>query len=78
VAIGAGRRSISIDDIYLAKSEKTVPKDRDVIIDLLIRPTDDSGNITDAFQAVNIGSNFMETESHKMIMIGTLLRFVLK
>lgn len=51
VAIGAGRRSISIDDIYLAKSEKTVPKDRDVIIDLLIRPTDDSGNITDAFQA---------------------------
>ncbi len=48
-AIGAGNRSVSVEDVFLAPSEKTVPKDREVIIDLLIRPTDDKGNIIDTF-----------------------------
>jgi len=48
-AIGAGNRSVSVEDIFLAPSEKTVPKDREVIIDLLIRPNDYRGNIIDTF-----------------------------
>jgi len=48
-AIGAGNRSVSVEDIFLASPEKTVPKDREVIIDLLIRPTDDKGNIIETF-----------------------------
>jgi hypothetical protein len=48
-AIGAGQRVISSDDIFLRASEVSPPKDRDVVIDILIRPTDDKGLITDAF-----------------------------
>lgn len=48
-AIGVGRHNILLDDIYLALSETKVPKDREVIIDLLIRPTDSSGNLIDTF-----------------------------
>ncbi len=48
-AIGVGRHNILIGDIYLAQSETKVPKNREVIIDLLIRPTDNSGNIIDTF-----------------------------
>jgi putative ATP-dependent endonuclease of OLD family len=49
VAIGAGRRSVSVEDIFLASSEKKVPKDRAATIDLIIRPTDEKGVILDAF-----------------------------
>jgi putative ATP-dependent endonuclease of OLD family len=48
-AIGVGRHNILPEDIYLAQSETKVPKDREVIIDLLILPTDSSGNIIDTF-----------------------------
>lgn len=48
-AIGAGQRVISERDVFLAPSEKIAPKDREIVIDLLIRPTDDKGDITNSF-----------------------------
>ena len=48
-AIGAGQRVISNDDIFLHKNEVSAPKSREVAIDILIRPTDDQGQITDVF-----------------------------
>ena len=48
-AIGAGQRVISNDDIFLCKNEVSPPKSRAVAIDILIRPTDDQGQITDVF-----------------------------
>jgi putative ATP-dependent endonuclease of the OLD family len=40
LSIGAGRRTVSVEDIFLAPTEKKVPKDRAAIIDVIIRPTD--------------------------------------
>ena len=48
-AIGAGQRVISERDVFLAPSEKIAPKDREILIDLLIRPTDDKGDIINSF-----------------------------
>jgi putative ATP-dependent endonuclease of the OLD family len=48
-AIGAGQRVISNDDIFLHKSEVSAPKGREVAVDILIRPTDDQGRLTDVF-----------------------------
>jgi len=48
-AIGAGQRTISVDDIFLRRGEVSAPKDRAITIDILIRPTDDQGQITDVF-----------------------------
>ncbi len=50
VAIGAGRHVISAEDVFLAPGEKKVAKDREINIDLLIRPTDDFGEIIDTFR----------------------------
>ncbi len=49
VAIGAQRRVVGKEDIHLAAGEVDVPRDRKSIIDLLIRPSDDVGNVIDAF-----------------------------
>lgn len=43
LAIGAGPRAFSEDDIYLAGTESSAPRDRRVTVDLLIRPTDAVG-----------------------------------
>ena len=48
-AIGAQRRAVGKNDIHLATGEIDVPKERKAVIDLLIRPTDESGNILAAF-----------------------------
>ncbi len=48
-AIGAGQRVISERDVFLAPSEKIAPNDREIIIDLLIRPTDNKGDIINSF-----------------------------
>jgi putative ATP-dependent endonuclease of OLD family len=53
-AIGAGQRVISNDEIFLYKNEGSAPKDRAVTIDLLIRPTDDQGQIIDVFPAGSV------------------------
>jgi putative ATP-dependent endonuclease of the OLD family len=51
LAIGAGPRSFSEDDIHLATGEGGVPRDRRVTVDILVRPTDTQGNIADKFPA---------------------------
>jgi len=48
-AIGAGQRVILNDDIFLYKKDVSPPKDRPVAVDILIRPTDDQGQIIDGF-----------------------------
>lgn len=49
VAIGAGRRFMSDEDVFLASSESRIPRDRVTTIDILVRPTDYEGNIIDSF-----------------------------
>jgi len=49
MAIGVGRRTISMEDVFLPPTENKVPKDRFPTIDLLIRPTDENGKIIDIF-----------------------------
>jgi putative ATP-dependent endonuclease of OLD family len=56
-AIGAGQRSISSDDIFLNKNEVSPPKDRPVVIDIQIRPTDEHGKIAAVFPE---GSSWLE------------------
>ncbi|MGE5595186.1 MAG: ATP-dependent nuclease [Hyphomicrobiales bacterium] len=48
-AIGAGRRVITRDDIYLAPGEQAAPRDRTIVVDILIRPVDADGCFLDAF-----------------------------
>jgi putative ATP-dependent endonuclease of the OLD family len=48
-AIGAGQRIISSDDIFLHQAEAAAPKERSIAIDILVRPTDGSGETTDVF-----------------------------
>jgi putative ATP-dependent endonuclease of the OLD family len=48
-AIGAGQRVISGDDVFLRKTETSAPKDRVIVIDILIRPTNEQGGIADVF-----------------------------
>jgi putative ATP-dependent endonuclease of OLD family len=50
-AIGAGRRMLGPDDIRLASSEAMPPKDRQIIIDVRVRPIGDDSKITDKFPA---------------------------
>ncbi len=56
-AIGAVRHNITIDDIFLDSNEKRPPKDRVVIIDLLIRPIDKQGQI---LEKLPLGSPWTE------------------
>ncbi|MBF0537794.1 MAG: AAA family ATPase [Nitrospirae bacterium] len=48
-AMGAGKRNLNSDDIYIASEESKPPYERSILIDVLIRPTDDSGNVCDSF-----------------------------
>jgi len=48
-AIGAGKRVITPDDVFLAPGEKNAPKNRSIIIDILVRPTDENDNVIDFF-----------------------------
>lgn len=48
LAIGAGKRVVTQDDIFLEISDTKVPRDRPIIIDVLIHPADDNG-IIDTF-----------------------------
>jgi putative ATP-dependent endonuclease of the OLD family len=49
IAIGAGKHIVTADDVFLSADEKIPPKGREIIIDVLIRPTNDSGEIIDNF-----------------------------
>ncbi len=48
-AIGAGRKVLGQDDVHLATGEAFAPKDRQVIIDLRIRPVGTDGNVAEKF-----------------------------
>lgn len=50
-AIGSGRKLLGQDDIRLAPGEALPPKDRDVVIDVKVRPVGENGAIVDAFPA---------------------------
>jgi putative ATP-dependent endonuclease of OLD family len=80
-AIGAGQRVISNDDVFLYKKDVSPPKDRPVAIDILIRPTDDQGQITDVFPQ---GSPWLELwglgvvqddDAHDLVAIRTLFKW---
>lgn len=48
-AIGSGVKSLSEDDIFLSPDEASPPKDREITIDLWIRPVDSLGSQLDVF-----------------------------
>lgn len=55
-AIGAGRRVLTSDDLFLGIGEAKVPRERTIVIDLLFRPADPSGTL-DEFP---VGSYWLE------------------
>ncbi|WP_287878561.1 AAA family ATPase [Aquitalea sp.] len=50
-AIGAGRKSLGQDDIHVATGEALPPLERQVVIDIRVRPVDGAGNEVDNFPA---------------------------
>jgi putative ATP-dependent endonuclease of OLD family len=80
-AIGAGQRTIGQDDIFLAQNELAAPKDREVVIDVLIRPADANAKIADVFPQ---GSPWLELwgtgvvqddADHDLVAIRTQLKW---
>jgi len=53
-AIGAGRKSLTADDVRLAPGEPTAPKARDVIIDVMLRPIGADGKVLDGATSGNL------------------------
>ena len=56
-AIGSGQRQFTEDDIWTDLKEKNAPKDRSIIVDLLIRAVGDDGKLLGTFPA---GSPWLE------------------
>jgi len=48
-AIGASRKALTKEDIFLDDGEVDVPKDRTAMIDVLLRPVDDGGSFLETF-----------------------------
>lgn len=48
-AIGAGQKTMNPEDIFLRHSDRTIPKDRAAVVDILIRATDGGENLIDDF-----------------------------
>jgi len=48
-AIGANKRTMTEEDVFLAPNEDKPPKDRVITIDLRIRPADENGSVIDEF-----------------------------
>ena len=48
-AMGAGRRVLSSDDIYIRPDELTPPLNRTIMIDVLIKPTNENGDFCETF-----------------------------
>lgn len=60
-AIGAGRKTLGVDDVRLEPSEATAPKERRITIDVLIRPIDVNGKIASAYPAGSFWTNLWGT-----------------
>lgn len=56
-AIGAGQRHFGPEDVWLDQGEGRAPHERSIIVDVLIRPVDDSNKLLDTFPA---GSPWLE------------------
>jgi putative ATP-dependent endonuclease of OLD family len=56
-AVGAGQRHFSEEDIWLDAGERHAPKERSIIVDVLVRPVDDNNKIIDTFPT---GSPWLE------------------
>ena len=56
-AIGNGVRHLAEEDIYLKSTETKPPREREIVVDLLVRPVDEEGNDLDAFPS---GSAWLE------------------
>ncbi|HHA2573029.1 ATP-dependent nuclease [Stenotrophomonas lactitubi] len=50
-AVGAGRKTLSVDDVRLEPHEATAPKDREIVIDVLLKPVDDEGKLLAQYPA---------------------------
>jgi putative ATP-dependent endonuclease of the OLD family len=50
-AIGGLRQGLTADDIFLESGESSIPKDRHIIVDVLVRPTNGDGKRIDYFPA---------------------------
>lgn len=50
-AIGAGRKSLGVDDVRLAPGESVAPKTREIIIDVMIRPVGANGKVIESYPA---------------------------
>jgi putative ATP-dependent endonuclease of OLD family len=48
-AMGAGRRFLSKDDIFIGPDEANLPRDRSILVDALIKPTSSSGEFCNNF-----------------------------
>ena len=48
-AVGANRKVLGKEDIRLAKDEADVPKDRRAIVDVLLRPVNEDGDVVETF-----------------------------
>jgi len=48
-AMGAGRRVLNRDDIFISPEEGNLPQNRSILIDVLIKPTDNKGEFCDNF-----------------------------
>lgn len=48
-AMGAGRRVLSSDDVYIKPNESSPPYDRSILIDVLIKPINKDGKVSDTF-----------------------------
>jgi putative ATP-dependent endonuclease of OLD family len=81
LAIGAGPRSFSEDDIHLGADEAAVPRERRVTVDILIRPTDGGGEFSDKFPADSAWLNLwgegvtQDDKDHDLVAIRTQVKW---
>lgn len=57
LALGIGRRPYGQDDILTSATERQPPRTRRAVVDILIRPVDDDGNLADVFPEGSFWTN---------------------
>lgn len=67
-AMGAGRRVLSSDDIYIKPNESSPPYNRSILIDVLIKPINENGTFSDNFPEgsywLNLWRNGIAQDDH--------------
>lgn len=64
-AIGSGRKALNHEDVYVAPGEAVVPKEREIVIDLRIKPVGKDGNLLVTFP---VGSFWVELWGSNIIL----------